>query len=127
MELNKADQANMKMVGQLIRTERLKQGFSIARLAAQADIDPTYLSRIEKGTNLSVVFLCRLAECLKVEVNQLLPHNFEREQPQENEDVSMETAAELAPSATPAQIVDVQDLKDAGLKQLKIGDSILIL
>lgn len=125
MELKEVDQANMKKVGQLIRTERLRQGFSIARLAALADIDPTYLSRIEKGTNLSVVFLCRLAECLKVEANQLLPHDFRREQPQE--DLLMETAAELAPSSSPAQMVDVQDLKAAGLKQLKIGDSILIL
>ncbi len=59
--------------GKNLRTIRLSKGLSQEELAFQADFDRTYISLLERGKrNLSLVNICRLADTLQVNVNELL-------------------------------------------------------
>jgi len=56
-----------KKVGKKIREIRLSKGLSIERLAMEADIDYTQLSRIELGKiNTSIYQVYRISNCLSI-------------------------------------------------------------
>jgi transcriptional regulator with XRE-family HTH domain len=59
-------------VGQNIRNERKKTGWSQEKLAVRADINSQYLSRLELGQeNVKIETLQKIARALKIEIGQL--------------------------------------------------------
>lgn len=58
--------------GQNVRRIRGSSGLTQNRVAAQADLDPTYISGIERGTrNPSLLSIARIAKALQVSVSEL--------------------------------------------------------
>lgn len=56
-----------------LRRERLGHGLSQEELAFQADINRTYLSKLEKGASWpGLEVICKLAKVLKIEPYQLI-------------------------------------------------------
>lgn len=78
MILNDGDREVLIYIGQSIRNYRKTKEMSISKLAAIADIDPTYLIRIEKGANLSVVVLCRILNGLRIGIEDVMPVEYFR-------------------------------------------------
>lgn len=78
MILRDGDRDVVYYIGNKIRYYRKIKSLSIAKLAALTDIDPTYLTRIEKGSNLSVIVLCRILKELGVDAEDVLPEEFFR-------------------------------------------------
>ena len=76
MILRDGDRDVVFYIGSKIRYYRKIKSLSIAKLAALTDIDPTYLTRIEKGSNLSVIVLCRILQELEVDAEDVLPDEF---------------------------------------------------
>lgn len=63
-----------KVLGKNIKICRVKSDFSQAELAFTADIDQSYLSRVENGTvNITVLKLYKIAIAMKCDVQELLP------------------------------------------------------
>ena len=65
----------VRLLGENVRRERLRQGLTQDALAAEAGMQRSYLSDLERGVrNPSVHALGRLAAALKVEAADLLRH-----------------------------------------------------
>lgn len=63
-----------KEVGKLIRTQRKIQGISQEALAAKAQMDRSYMGRIERGeVNITLKALWEISETLGVSVKVLIP------------------------------------------------------
>ncbi len=63
----------LKIVGARVRDRREALGWSQERLAAEADLDRTYISGIERGLrNMSLLALLRIARVLGVSLTDLL-------------------------------------------------------
>lgn len=61
-----------KTIGWNVRLLRVKLGLSQERLALEADIDRSYVGRIERGTeNVTVAALDAIAKALRVPVSRL--------------------------------------------------------
>ena len=67
-------------IGNRVRHYRRVRSLSIAKLAAMIDIDPTYLTRIEKGTNMSAIVLCRIAHELDIGIDDIFPKDLLKNQ-----------------------------------------------
>ena len=66
-------QKHRQIVGDNIRTSRKQAGFSQEKLAEKADLHPTYISDVERGTeNISLDALMRIAKALKVRLRDLV-------------------------------------------------------
>jgi len=62
-----------KRLGERVSFERKKRGFSQDELSGIAELDRTYLARIEEGkANPSMRILHKIARKLKVKINYLL-------------------------------------------------------
>lgn len=62
------------LVGQKIKSERKKVGISQDKLALLADIDRSYVGRIERGeVNITLEKLFEIADVLSCEVKVFLP------------------------------------------------------
>ena len=62
------------LVGQKIKSERKKVGISQDKLALLADIDRSYVGRIERGeVNITLEKLFEIADVLSCEVKIFLP------------------------------------------------------
>ncbi len=62
-----------KSVGQNVRRIRLERGFSQQKVAADSEIDLTYLSGIERGLrNPSLLVMARIADALAVDLAALV-------------------------------------------------------
>jgi transcriptional regulator with XRE-family HTH domain len=73
MGLTKAETAFLKKVGHKMRIQRAVVQMTQAEVAASADIDPGYYSRIENGAvNVSLCTLRKIALALKVSLAELL-------------------------------------------------------
>jgi transcriptional regulator with XRE-family HTH domain len=72
-DTNSVNDDRMTELGQHVRTLREARGLSVRGLAAQANVDATWLSRIERGvyTSPDPRHLLRLAKALEVEVEEL--------------------------------------------------------
>lgn len=58
--------------GSNIRRRRLRQSLTQEQVAAAADLDPTYISGIERGVrNPSILSVLRIAEALETTVSAL--------------------------------------------------------
>jgi transcriptional regulator with XRE-family HTH domain len=58
--------------GQNVRKMRVASGLTQERLAEKADLDPTYISGIERGVrNPSLLIISRLARALRIPVAKL--------------------------------------------------------
>ena len=69
------DEAKKKILGKIIQNERKKQGITQDKLASLIDLDPTNLSRIERGKSFpSFETFCNIIEALKVEPNIFLSY-----------------------------------------------------
>ncbi len=67
------DRDPKKLVGRRIRYYLLKRGWSQEKLAEMADMDRTYVGRIERGEkNIGIENLVRLAKTLGVRVAGLV-------------------------------------------------------
>lgn len=63
-----------KVLGKNIRVMRVKKDMSQADLAYTAQIDQSYLSRVENGTvNVTVIKLYKMAVAMKCLTAELLP------------------------------------------------------
>ena len=63
----------LKALADNVRKHRKLAGISQEELAFQCEIDRTYISKVERGVaNPSLLILARVAEILKVEINDLL-------------------------------------------------------
>jgi transcriptional regulator with XRE-family HTH domain len=64
--------ANLKRLGQYVRTARKQKGWSQEDLAEAAQLDRSYVGGIERGErNISFTILCKLSKALKCTVGQL--------------------------------------------------------
>ena len=62
-----------RMLGEQIRAYRKQAGLSQEKLAEKADLDPTYVSDVERGEeNISVDALVRIATALSVRLRDLV-------------------------------------------------------
>lgn len=60
-------------LGNAIRRERIEQGISQERLALLAEVDRSYVGRVERGdNNVAILTLARLADALKVSLADLM-------------------------------------------------------
>ena len=67
-----------EQIGLKIKLERTKQNLAQEQLAELADISSSYLSAIERGKqSISLDYTNRIAEALKIPVNELLTHEPE--------------------------------------------------
>lgn len=57
-----------------LKTERLKKGWSIARLAREAEVCDRTVARAEKGGSLSEVTQSKLAKALCKDIEYLFVH-----------------------------------------------------
>lgn len=63
-----------KEVGHQIRTERKLQGMSQEALAAKANLDRSYMGRVERGeVNVTLKALWEIAEAMDVSIKILIP------------------------------------------------------
>ncbi|WP_166370288.1 helix-turn-helix transcriptional regulator [Psychromonas sp. SA13A] len=63
-----------KVLGTQIKIIRVKKGFTQQEVALRADLTPSYMSRIEKGSvSTSVEKLCRIAHAMECLPAELLP------------------------------------------------------
>jgi transcriptional regulator with XRE-family HTH domain len=63
-----------KEVGLLIRKQRKLKGISQEGLAAKAQIDRSYMGRIERGEmNITLKVLWEISEAFEVSVKELIP------------------------------------------------------
>ncbi|MEJ2765231.1 helix-turn-helix transcriptional regulator [Photobacterium sp. MCCC 1A19761] len=63
-----------KRFGEKLRVKRKKMGISQDKLALLADIDRSYVGRIERGeVNITLEKVYQLAEVLACDVRELLP------------------------------------------------------
>ncbi|WP_328824087.1 helix-turn-helix domain-containing protein, partial [Niallia circulans] len=73
------DKENIVMlVGEKIKTLRIKKGFSINELSDKSGVSKSYLSYIERGIqkNPSLQVLTKLAHTLETNVEELLDNNY---------------------------------------------------
>lgn len=62
----------LRAVGEAIRALRVEQGISQERLALLAEVDRSYVGRIERGeNNIAVLTLVRIAMALSISVSEL--------------------------------------------------------
>jgi len=62
-----------RLIGENIRTFRKRAGLSQETLAEKAELNPKYVSEVERGrVNISLDALTRISEGLKVRVAELL-------------------------------------------------------
>ena len=62
-----------RALGAAIRTLRHERGLTQRQLAAKADVEPTWISRLENGSaNPSIATLRRLAKALKLPLHELI-------------------------------------------------------
>lgn len=60
-------------LGDAIRRIRLEKGISQEKLALLAEVDRSYVGRVERGdNNVAVLTLARLAKALEVSMNDLM-------------------------------------------------------
>lgn len=60
------------ILGETIREQRMRAGFTIEALAEKADLHPNYLGRVERGEeHASVSALIRVAKALDIRVREL--------------------------------------------------------
>lgn len=65
---------NLIKLGKRIRECRKAKGYSQEAIAAEAQLDRSYMGKVERGTqNISILNLMRIAIALKVEVGTLIP------------------------------------------------------
>ncbi|EHR40471.1 helix-turn-helix domain-containing protein [Alishewanella jeotgali] len=63
-----------KQLGENIRKRRVEIGLSQDNLALNANIDRSYIGRIERGeVNITVEMLCKIASFIKINPRELLP------------------------------------------------------
>ncbi|EJI85115.1 hypothetical protein AEST_22170 [Alishewanella aestuarii B11] len=63
-----------KQLGENIRKRRVEIGLSQDNLALNANIDRSYIGRIERGeVNITVEMLCKIAAYIKIDPRELLP------------------------------------------------------
>ena len=61
------------ILGEAIRAQRVRAGFTLEFLAEKADLHPNYLGRVERGEEyISLSALRRVAKALNVRVRELV-------------------------------------------------------
>jgi transcriptional regulator with XRE-family HTH domain len=72
--LSKSRQAPaLTALGEAIRRTRLEQGMSQEKLALLAEVDRSYVGRVERGdNNVALLTLIKLADALQVNASDLL-------------------------------------------------------
>jgi transcriptional regulator with XRE-family HTH domain len=64
--------AQLRKLGEAVRTERRRRSMTQEKLAEIADVDPTFISQVERGVvNLSFKNLARVARGLRLKVAEL--------------------------------------------------------
>ncbi|MBI1176396.1 helix-turn-helix domain-containing protein [bacterium] len=68
-----AGKPHRRLLGEAVRTERKKAGFSQEKLAERSDLSTVFISRVERGKESpSVDSLVKIARALKVRVRDLV-------------------------------------------------------
>ena len=68
-----AIEKNRRLLGEAIRTKRLKAGLSQEKLAERSDLSTVFISRVERGKESPTVdSLSKIANALKIRVRDLI-------------------------------------------------------
>ncbi len=78
---------NLQNLGNRIRTERQIRRITQEQLAERADISTNFMNLIEKGRNMSVETLVKIAEALGVSIDYLLSDTIELHSDQISEQI----------------------------------------
>jgi transcriptional regulator with XRE-family HTH domain len=63
---------NLKFLGERIRAERKKLGWTQEEFAAHCRLDRSYIGGIERGErNLTIATLCQIAKAMKLNLSEL--------------------------------------------------------
>ena len=83
------EKAKKIIIGSLIKKQREKKGLTQEKMSALVGIDPTNLSKIERGLSFpSFKNFCSIVEILKIEPNYFLNFvNFEKENNTQNKEL----------------------------------------
>ena len=102
------DNDKKALLGNLIKKEREKAGLTQDKLSYLVGIDPTNLSKIERGISFpSFKNFCKFAEVLKIEPNYLLSFiNFEK-QAKNKLDKELYANIELLPDVIKIKILEL--------------------
>ena len=76
--MDNSEKEFFRLLGQRVRERRKALGISQEMLAEYASIHPTYVSRVEGGTNASMSVFRRIADALKMPLAQLVDVNQQR-------------------------------------------------
>jgi transcriptional regulator with XRE-family HTH domain len=72
--MKESERKYLNRLGRVIRSLRLRFGYSQEMLALHSGIDRSYIGAVERGErNPSILTLCRLALALNVPITALLP------------------------------------------------------
>ncbi len=72
------EEDELNVIGEKIKNLRLKKGYSITRLAEEANISKSYLSHLEKGlnNNPSLQMLDKIASSLHTTIDELIEEDI---------------------------------------------------
>ncbi len=110
------------MLGETVRSTRIKQGLTQAKLARLAGVSRRHLAALEKGANVSVLVLKKVASVLdltEIDLGPLLLHAGKETSTHVNMLILAETIREAHADAVRAQslLAEAEDMMDEGKKR----------
>src|SRR3954454_1462707 len=110
------------MLGQTIRSARIKKGLTQAKLARLAGVSRRHLAALEKGANVSVLVLKKVASVLDltdIDLGPLLLHSGKQTGTHVNMLILAETIREAHADALRAQslLAEAEDMMDESKKR----------
>ena len=63
---------DFKLIGERIKNERIKKGWSQERLSAEIHVTSSYINKIEKGGDITLKKLAKISKVLEIQIEQLI-------------------------------------------------------
>lgn len=84
--MNLDDKHFLEAVGSRIRQEREAQGYTQAQLGERCELDRTFIGSVERGErNVAILNLRKIAQALRVPLQELLSDHDEQEGDEDEE------------------------------------------
>lgn len=118
------------MLGETVRSARIKKGLTQAKLARLAGVSRRHLAALEKGANVSVLVLKKVASVLdlkEINLGPLMLHSPTDSGSQVNMLILAETIREAHADAVRAQtlLADAEGMIDEGKKRAPAGKAVV--